>query len=179
MESISWELLFSSLSFVVTVYFWFVKARRDRPNLQFHQLSNFRTSCRRHQERDGIGRLAIQQLDTGGVLVVNHSTRQNSIALFRCYLETDDGFLIEGDWGYVGDDKPPWNIGPETSIAFSPACFFDVAEDFDVPENPRFRMDFITASGKTFSHRFAKQAPACFGQPNLDKPSQDSFKKAA
>ncbi len=109
-------------------------------------------------------RLCLQQLDTGGVLIVNHSTRQNSIVLFDCFLETDRGEIL-GDWGYSGDDKPPWNVGPESSIAFSPACFFDVPEDFEAPENPKFRIQFITASGKPFFHHFAKQA-ARFGAAN-------------
>ena len=103
-------------------------------------------------------RLCLQQLDTGGVLIVNHSTRQNSVVLFDCFLQTEGG-PIQGDWGFSGDDKPPWNIGPESTIAFSPACFFDVPEDFEVAENPEFQIQFITASGKRFSHRFTKQAP--------------------
>ena len=159
MESvIDTRMLMSGLSFVFTTYFWFVKARKERPNLQFYQLSNFRTSCRRHQERKDMKRFCIQQLDTGGVLVANHSTRQNSIIFFECFLLTDQG-LIEGDWGYTGEDKPPWNVGPESSISLSPACFFDVPEDFEVPENPEFHIQFITASGKEFSHRFTKEAP--------------------
>jgi len=156
--TIDFELLLSGASILFTTYFWFVKARREKPHLEFFQLSDFRTSCRRHPERKEVKRLCIQQLDTGGVLIVNHSTRQNSIVVFECTLLTDQG-EIEGDWGYTGDDKPPWNVGPESTIAFSPACFFDVREDFEVPENPQFRLDFVTASGKRFSHRFSKQAP--------------------
>ena len=49
------------------------------------------------------------------------------------------GERVKGFWGWSGEDKPPWNIGPESTIAFSPACFFDVPEDFEVPENPEFR----------------------------------------
>ncbi|MFT5525719.1 MAG: hypothetical protein ACI9HK_003689, partial [Pirellulaceae bacterium] len=120
--------------------------------------SNFRTSCRRHPEREGVKRFCLQQLDTGGVLIVNQSIRQNSIVLFDCFLKTSDG-EIHGDWGYAGEDKPPWNVGPETSIAFSPSCFFDVPEDFEVPGNAEFRIEFITASGMTFSHDFTQQAP--------------------
>ena len=152
------RMVFSGLSLLVTAYFWFVKARKERPNLQFYQLSDFRAVCRRHPEREGRKRLCVQQLDTGGVLVVNHSTRQNSIVLFDCLLRTDDG-VIEGDWGYSGEDKPPWNIGPESTIAFSPACFFDVPDDYEVPDDLEFQIQFITASGKRFSHRFTKQAP--------------------
>ena len=151
------ELVISCMSLLVTFYFWAIRVRKERPNLEFYQLSNFRTSCRRVPDRSDIKRLTLQQLDTGGILIVNHSIRQNSIVLFECFLVTDNG-LLEGEWGYSGDDKPPWNIGPETSIAFSPACFFDVPPDYEVPENPVFYLRFITASGKRFTKRFTKEA---------------------
>lgn len=152
------QMLLSGFSFAVTSYFWLVKARKERPNLQFYQLSNFRASTRRHPDMEGWKRLCLQQLDTGGVLVANHSTRQNSIVLFECFLLTDEG-LVAGDWGYSGEDKPPWNIGPESTIALSPACFFDVPADFELPENPQFQIVFLTASGKQFAHQFTQEAP--------------------
>ena len=163
-SSMDLRMVFSGFSFLVTTYFWFVKARKERPCLQFYQLSNFRTACRRHPEKDGLKRLCVQQIDTGGVLAVNHSTRQNSIVLFDCYLVTEQG-LVKGDWGYTGDDKPPWNVGPESTISLSPACFFDVPQEFEVPENLQFHIQFLTASGKTFSHRFAKTAPRLHASP--------------
>ena len=46
--TIDMRMLLSGASFVFTTYFWFVKARKERPNLQFYQLSNFRSVCRRH-----------------------------------------------------------------------------------------------------------------------------------
>lgn len=159
---IDFRMLLSGASFLFTTYFWFVKARKESPNLEFYQLSDYRAVCRRHPEQKGMKRLCIQQLDTGGVLIVNHSTRQNSVVLFDCFLQTDQG-EIQGDWGYSGEDKPPWNIGPESTIAFSPACFFDVPEDFEVPDNPEFRIQFITAGSKQFSHSFTKQAPRLRG----------------
>lgn len=160
------QMIFSSVSLLLTCYFWFVRIRKERPKLAFHQLSDFRTSCRRIPDCKDKRRLSFQQLDTGGVLIVNHSIRQNSIVLFDCFLLTDQG-LIEGDWGYSGDDKPPWNIGPETSIAFSPACFFDVPADYEPPENPAIYLRFITASGKSFTHRFRKQV---IRQRSVDLP---------
>ncbi len=152
------QMVFSGLSLLITGYFWFVKSRREQPNLEFYQLSDFRAVCRRHPEREEMKRLCIQQLDTGGVLVVNHSIRQNSIVLFDCFLHTDSG-VTQGDWGYSGDDRPPWNIGPESTIAMSPACFFDVPGDYELPDDLEFRIQFVTASGRSFSHRFTRQAP--------------------
>ncbi|MFT7642030.1 MAG: hypothetical protein ACI9G1_003787 [Pirellulaceae bacterium] len=171
-------LVLSALSCLFTAYFWIVKVRKEQPNIQFFQLSNFRSSLRRHPDREDVKRFSLQQLDTGGVLIVNHSTRQNSIVLFECFLKTDGG-EIQGDWGYSGEDKPPWNVGPETSIAFSPVCFFDVPSDFETPENPEFRLEFITASGKTFSHRFTQEAPQ-FRPTQKDKfESQTEVQSAA
>lgn len=157
-ESVGIDMLMSVSSLTMTAYFWLIKARKDLPNLEFFQLSNFRVVSRRHPDDKEQKRICIQQLDTGGVLAVNHSTRQNSIVFFECYLKTDQGEIL-GDWGYSGDDKPPWNIGPETTISLSPACFFDVPADFETPEDPEFRLQFITASGRKFSHRFRKHAP--------------------
>lgn len=151
------QLLLSVGSFVFTTYFWFVKARREQPSLQCFQLSDFRAACHRHPEKAGQKRLGLQQLETGGVLIVNHSTRQNSVVCFDCYLQTERGEVL-GDWGYSGDDKPPWNVGPESTIAFSPACFFDVPADYEVPEDPKFRIVMVTASGKSFSFPLRKHA---------------------
>ena len=166
--SIDFGMLLSSGSFVFTAYFWLVKARWENPNLDFYQLSDFRSACRQHPEHKGLKRLRFQQLDTGGVLIVNHSTRQNSIVRFECFLKTEKG-EIRGDWDYSGEDKPPWNVGPESTIAFSPATFFDVPEDLALPENPEFRIQFITASGKQFSHRFTKKSPRSRAQTERSK----------
>ena len=162
------QFAFSSLSLIVTCYFWFVRVRKERPHLEFHQLSNYRVTCRRVQGRDDIKRLSFQQLEEGGVLIVNHSLRQNSIVLFECFLPTGTD-VVAGDWGYSGDDKPPWNIGPETSIAFSPACSFDVPSDYDVPDDPVFYLKFVTASGKRFTHRFRRLAPKVFDDSAHDE----------
>ena len=171
------KMIFSAFSFVLTSYFWLVKARKERPCLEFYQLSDFRLTTRRHPKRDGWKRVCISQLDTGGVLAVNHSTRQNSIILFDCYLQTDLG-RVQGDWGFSGEDKPPWNLGPESTISLSPAFFFDVPEEYDPPESPEFSASFVTASGKRFSHRFSLEAPRLRSEECLDSP-ETVFGKAA
>ena len=78
------EMVLSVASLTVTAYFWFVQARRERPQLTLHQVSGFRAVSRRHQQRDDCKRLCVQQLDSCGVLVANNSTRQNSIMMFDC-----------------------------------------------------------------------------------------------
>ena len=78
--------------------------------------------------------------------------------LFECFLKTPQG-EIAGDWGYGGDDKPPWNVGPESTISFCPACFFDVPEDYQAADELVIQVEFTTASGKRFSHNFREQAP--------------------
>lgn len=149
------QLVISLLSLLITAYFWLVRVRRERPNLEFIQLSDFRSSCRRIPNRDDARSYCLQQLGPGGVLIVNHSLRQNSIVTFDCFLVTEEG-MIRGEWGYGGDDSPPWNVGPETALAFSPACFFEVPSDFVEPEQPVFYIRFRTASGRKFTKRFIK-----------------------
>ena len=153
------EIILSVASFAITVYFWFVQSRRERPQLNIFQIGNFRAVCRRHQKRDDVKRLCIQQMDSNGVLIANNSTRQNSIVLFDCWFLMPDGNQIRGDWGSVGDDRPPWNIGPESTIAMGLACFFDVPTDFEIPDSFEIGVDFISASGKRFSHLFMQEAP--------------------
>ena len=145
-------------SAAVTSYFWFVKARRERPDLKMYQLSNFRGSLRRGDAEKQTRRLCVSQIDTGGVLIANNSSRQNSVVRFDCYLIHNKS-EIKGDWGWTGDDKPPWNIGPETTIPFSPACFFEVPEDYEVPDDLDFRVELITVSGKKFSEKMSLKAP--------------------
>ncbi len=144
-------------SAAMTGYFWLVRVRQEQPALSVHQLSNYRATLRR-SETPGMQRLCLSQLDTGGVLVANHSVRQNSVLKFACYLETPHG-EIEGDWGWTGDDKPPWNVGPETTIPLSPACFFDVPEGYRAPDDLRFRIELVTVSGRRFGHTLSLEAP--------------------
>lgn len=160
MGSIDLQTLFSAASLLLTLYFWCVKSRRERPNLEFHQLSHFRVTSRRQRERPGIKRVSLQQLDIGGVLAVNHSTRLTSIVLFDCELDLGAGHgTVKGDWGFAGEDRPPWNVGPESALAISPVCFFDVPEEIELPDNPVFRLRFLTAGGQTFAHVFTRLAP--------------------
>lgn len=160
MEEASVELVLSITSFGITIYFWLVKARRERPQLRVYQIGNFRAVCRRHQQRDDVKRLCVQQIDNCGVLIANNSTRQNSIVLFDCWFLLPDGEHIRGDWGTIGEDRPPWNIGPESTIAMGLACFFDVPPDFEIPDDFDIGVEFISASGMRYAHRFRKQAPS-------------------
>ena len=155
---VSMDSIFGFVSFLATIYFWVVQANRERPDLRIFQLQDFRAHARRVQGRDGIRRLGIQQLGGSGVLIANNSTRQNSIVMFECFFQ-HNGRTYHGDWGYVGDDAPPWNIGPESSIGLALACFFDVPEDFEVPDNLAFVVNFVTVSGAKFGHEFQLQAP--------------------
>ena len=154
------ELIISAISLGITVYFWMVQANRERPKLTFFQLGSFRANCRRIPDCADKKRLCIQQLDSCGILIANNSTRQNSVVLFHCKLNVPGQGTYCGDWGFVGDDHPPWNIGPESTIALSLACFFDVPQDFEVPEDFQLEIDFVTASGRRFCHVFHKQAPS-------------------
>jgi hypothetical protein len=158
MPTMSVEMALSALSALVTGYFWLVRSRQERPSLKIFQIRDFRATLRGGEGERKTKRLSLTPMELGGVLVANNSLRQNSIVRFDCYLSYAQGWL-KGSWGYLDDDKPPWNMSPHTSIAISPACFFDVPEDFEVADDLRFRVEFVTASGRRFSHGFTLKAP--------------------
>lgn len=155
---LSVETILSLGSASMTAYFWLVKARQERPRLRIFQLGGFRATVRRGSTDQNSKSLGLTQLDDTGVLIANDSTRQNSIVRFDCFLK-HQGSWLKGRWGYVNDDKPPWNIPPESAISMNMACFFDVPEDYETPQNAEFRVEFVTVSGQRFPHRFWMQAP--------------------
>jgi hypothetical protein len=152
------QAVLSIFSAAITSYFWLVKARQERPDLRFYQLMDFRASVRRGPGEPKTNRLSLTQVDSGGVLIANNSIRQNSILRFDCFLR-HDGRWIKGRWGYVNQDKPPWNIPPQSAISLSLACFFDVPDDYELPEDLHFRVEFVTTSGKRFPHVFSRNLP--------------------
>jgi hypothetical protein len=152
------ETVLSVLSATVTGYFWLVRSRQERPNLKIFQLRDFRATARQTDSEKKTKRLSLTQVELGGVLIANHSIRQNSVVRFDCHLFYQ-GFWLKGSWGYLNDDKPPWNIPPHSTIAISPACFFEVPEDFEVPDDLQVRVEFITVSGRRFRHTFSLHAP--------------------
>ena len=152
------ETVLAAFSAAMTTYFWLVKSRSERPNLKFFQLGNFRATLRRGNSEQKAKRLCPTQLESGGVLAANDSSRQNSIIRFDCYLK-ENGQSIKGDWGWTADDKPPWNIPPGSTISLSPACFFDVPEDYETPEDLAFRVEFIAVNGQRFAHNLSLKAP--------------------
>lgn len=158
MTTLSIESVLSVMSAAMTGYFWLVRARRENPRLKIFQLHNFRATLRRGEEEKKTKRLCLSQVDSCGVLIANDSTRQNSIIRFDCFLR-HRGQQIKGVWGYVDNDKPPWNIPPESTISLSLACFFDVPEDFEIRDNLTFRLEFVTVGGHRFKHLFSTQAP--------------------
>lgn len=165
-SSIGIETLLSIVSLGITLYFWFVQANRERPRLRFFQLGDFRANLRRVQGQEGMRRLCVQQMDSSGVLVANDSTRQNAIINFECAFRYN-GRWIQGDWGYVDDNKPPWNIGPESSIGLGLAFFFDVEENFEIPAQIEFRVIFKVVSGNQFASSFWLKAPNLSVQEEL------------
>lgn len=153
MKQIPFEILLSGLSLVVTFYFWLTKARGEKPNLKIFQLWSFGSSGGRVDEAAGTEKISVWPMESGGVLIANNSTLQNSIIKFDCYLKLDNKW-VKGTWGYQNNEKPPWNIPPQTTVAISPVCFFEVPKGFQMKEEAVFRIDFITISGKRFGHIF-------------------------
>ncbi len=78
---------------------------------------------------------------------------------FDCFVR-HDGRWLEGRWGYVNNDAPPWNIPPESTISLKLACFFDVPEDYEIAEEIELRVEFITAGGQRFAAKLFRNVPA-------------------
>lgn len=154
---VSLELTLSVISLVMTAYFWLIKARRERPDLRVYQLSGFNATLRRGKE-EGSKCLCLTQVGECGVLIANNSIRQSSILRFDCALR-HDGRWLKGRWGRVNGDAPPWNVAAESTISLKLACFFDVPDDYEVPDDVEFRVAFITAGGQRFSATLHRQAP--------------------
>jgi hypothetical protein len=155
---VSYEAILSVLSISLTAYFWMVKARRERPSLEFFQMRSFRANLRRGEEGSNTKRLGLTQIEQCGILIANNSTRQNSIVRFNCSFKYQ-GASIKGYWGYMEDEKFPWNIAPESAIDVRLACFFDVPEDFEIPDDMDFRVEFLTVGGRQFGHTFSLRVP--------------------
>jgi hypothetical protein len=152
------ETVLSVLSAAVTGYFWLIRSRQERPHLDIFQLRDFRPTFRHGDGAKKTKRLSLTQVELGGLLIANHSVRQNSIVRFDCFLH-DHGSWLKGTWGYMNEDKPPWNIAPNATIAISPACFFEVPESYEPPDDLQFRLEFITASGRRFAKKLSLRAP--------------------
>lgn len=156
MPSFSIEAALSIFSAAMTSYFWLIRARREKPCLQFYQLGNFNAGLRSRPDSKEQKSLVLSQVMATGVLVANQSTRQNSIVKYEGFLKLGED-EIKGSWMYAEDDLPPWNIAPESSIALRLGCWFDVPDGYEVPDELEFEIEFVTASGKRFSHRFQRK----------------------
>ena len=155
---VSWEAALSLASVTMTAYFWMVQARRERPYLEFFQMQDFRATLRRGDGNPETKRLSVTQIAEGGTMIANHSTRQNAIVRFDCFLEEPSGWL-KGHWGFMEEERFPWNIPPESAISRRLACFFDVPVDYEVRDQMNIRVEFVTVSGQRFSDLFHLKAP--------------------
>lgn len=167
LPGVSIETVLAGFSAAMTSYFWLVKARREKPCLEFHQLGAFNAHLRTRPGKIGTPEdpdkkkqksLVVAQTMPTGVLVANHSTRQNSIVKYEGFLKIGNQEIV-GTWMYADDDLPPWNISPESSIAMRVGCWFDVPDGYEIPEDLQFEIEFVTASGKRFAHQFQRKLP--------------------
>jgi hypothetical protein len=152
-------IMLAVLSICITVYHWVITMNREKPDLSFYQLNNFRSTIYgANSKKHDWKRLVFSQISTDGTLVANHSALQNSIVYFKCKLKYGSK-SVDGDWGYLGDNKPPWNIPPQGSISLSPTCTFKVPKAFVKPDDYKLEIKFATTSGNGFVHTFLKEAP--------------------
>ena len=152
------ETILSVFSATATGYFWFVKARRERPSLDFYQTQSLRSSIRKMSGEATQRTLSLTQIGEGGLLIANNSTRQTTILRCDCLFEWK-GQVLPGRGGHMEDELYPWSIPPESAIPRRLAVFFDVPDDFELPDSFEFQAEFVTVGGRRFSHTFQLKCP--------------------
>jgi hypothetical protein len=153
MPTLSTDSLMSGFSAVLTGYFWLVKNRGERENLRIFATLPFQATPRGGDADRKTKRLIFNQLGTGGVLLANNSTVQNSVLRFECFLK------VAGDWVagsplLLNGEKAPWNLPPQTAVGVSAGGTFEVPEAFEPDDQTLLRFEFVTVTGKRFRQTF-------------------------
>lgn len=134
------KMLFSTGSLVVTLYFWFVRANRERFSVGVHVVSGFEGSL----EPGGIG------VWSGKVFVANRSILPTAIVAGRAELWWEGrwlaGRLAEGDGSEL-----PWNLPASQAYAKNVVAVFDLGRGVSVERiyaRQRMRLIFETVEGR-------------------------------
>lgn len=104
-----WSFLGSAFSTVLTIYFWFVRMRRERPSLRPHLLDHeFFLASNRDDERLIGVRL--------GFIVANHSVLPNAVLRARLHIRLGDGWHEVGQLAFDKQTPQPVNVCPLQTV---------------------------------------------------------------
>ena len=126
-------------SFVVTVYFWFIRVNRERVAIGVYPAGGFEGTL----ESGGIG------LWTGRVFLTNKSILATAVISVEVELWWN-GRWVAGNAIPDLDNPLPWNLPPSQAFAKTVRAAFDLGPDTDrekVYLNQRLRFTFNTVEG--------------------------------
>lgn len=135
------KLGFSGASLVVTMYFWMVRANRERVSLGIFPVGGFEGTL----EPGGIG------LWSGRLFLANRSILPTAIVAAQVEL------LWQGRWlpGHVGTGEGselPWNLPPSQVFPKDLKAAFDLGMEISLDEvyaDQRLRFTFVTVEGRS------------------------------
>jgi len=133
------KMLFSAGSLVFTLYFWLVRANRERVAVAVHQVGGFEGVL-----DGGIG------IWSGKLFVVNRSILSTAIVAARAELWWQGRWLVGNC--IPGDDcELPWNLPPAQAFAKTVRAAFDLGPETSraqVYADHLLRITFVTVEGR-------------------------------
>lgn len=133
------KLIFSGTSLVITAYFWFVRANRERVSLGIFPVDGFEGSL----ESGGVG------LWAGRIILTNRSIVPTAVIAARAELWWD-GRWVTGNVVAGDGSELPWNLPPSQATAKTLNAAFDLGLQTSreqVYADQRLRLTFITVEG--------------------------------
>ena len=133
------QMLFSAASVVFTLYFWLVRANRERVSVVVHQVGGFEGVL-----DGGVG------IWSGTLFVVNRSIMPTAIVAARAELWWQ-GRWLAGNCVSCDGSELPWNLPPAQAFAKAVRVAFDVGMETtraQVYADQRLRITFVTVEGR-------------------------------
>jgi hypothetical protein len=134
------KVVFSVVSLVATLYFWLVRANRERVSVAVHAVSGFEGALNDH----GVG------FWTGKLFLANRSILPTAIVAGRAEVWWNGRWLV-GNCVANDDSELPWNLAPSQVVAKNVIAAFDLpagTERERVYQNQRLRFTFLTVEGR-------------------------------
>jgi hypothetical protein len=134
------KFLFSGVSLLATLYFWLVRANRERVALAVHAVHGFEGCL----QDDGTG------VWTGKLFLANRSILATAVLAGRAELWWQGRWLVGGFHAADGSELP-WNLPPAQVFAKDVIAAFDLGREAtreQVYAEQRLRFTFVTVEGR-------------------------------
>jgi hypothetical protein len=133
------KLLFSTGSLAATLYFWLVRANRERVSVGVYAVNGFEGALDDH----GLG------LWTGRLFLANRSILPTAVVTIKAELYWD-GRWLPGQVGTGEASELPWNLPPSQAFAKSVTAAFNLGPEAtraQVYASHRLRFTLATVEG--------------------------------